>query len=63
MSIVEQVVIHADDGQVLVTILHVGRLEMQPESAVTLAFRLLDAANEIQPGIGGHVYPPRLEEG
>lgn len=61
MNINDHVLIFADDGQVKFHIDQVGQLQMQPETAVDMALRLLNAANELQPGIGGIEWPPRID--
>lgn len=63
MSSNEHVVIYANDGQVKFHIAQVGQLQMSAASAVELARRLLDAANEVEPGSGGFVWPPKVDIG
>jgi hypothetical protein len=56
----EHVVIYASEGLVRFHIDQVGQLQMSATSAVELARRLLDAANEVEPGSGGFVWPPKV---
>ena len=63
MNIQDQLTVRAEEGRVNFTIHSVGRITMSADSAVQLALRLLDAANEIEPGSGGVVWPPREEQG
>lgn len=61
MAINDMVVIYASDGQVKFHIDGIGQLQMTSDSAVALARQLLDAANEIEPGSGGYLYPPKID--
>lgn len=53
--------VYANAGLVKLFIPEVGELRMSAEAAVDLALRLLRTANELQPGVGGVEWPPRID--